>query len=76
MSRIRPQDEIEARAFEPAPGGGGRGARYIEHLERFPERDFEPGVVRRARALVRAVRGLGSRFTGRDEGGGPRKGGG
>lgn len=59
MSQLRSQDETSAREFDS--GCCGRGARYVEKLERYPERDLEPGVVRRARALVRAVMGLGTR---------------
>jgi hypothetical protein len=59
MSTLRSQDETSAREFDS--GCGGRGARYVEKLERYPERDLEPGVVRRARALVRTVLGLGAR---------------
>ena len=59
MSTLRSQDEIRAEAL--GSGCGGRGARYVEKLERYPERGLEPGVVRRARALVRTVLGLGAR---------------
>ena len=59
MSQLRSQDEIRAEAL--GSGCSGRGARYVEKLERYPERDIEPGVVRRARALVRAMMGLGTR---------------
>ena len=73
MSTLRSQDETSAREFDS--GCGGRGARYVEKLERYPERDLEPGVVRRARALVRAVIGLGTRVPAPGESA-PRKAGG
>jgi hypothetical protein len=73
MSQARSQDETATGALGASPGCG---ARYIEHLERFPERDLEPGVVRRARALVRAVLDLRLRVSGQREGDGSRKAGG
>lgn len=43
-------DESEPQA--PAPGAG---ARYRQHLERFPERPPDSALARAARALIRAA---------------------